>query len=93
VLVQGYFQSGNVVMISSRMALNKCLTVDAKGIISCRVPVTAIKNTAAHFQIVPSSFGPNAYKLRSMAYPDNYLAIVNGFLVGSVRKCRGREGW
>ena len=81
---QTYFVAGNVVMITSRTSL-KCLSVDNNGAVSCNVPPLKISTATAHFQIVPSIYSPTAYKLRNMAYPNFYLAIFNGNLIGNVR--------
>ncbi len=43
-------------------------------------------NSAGQFEVVQSQYSAAAIKLRNLAYPQFYLAIVNGYFIGNVSR-------
>jgi alpha-tubulin suppressor-like RCC1 family protein len=72
------------VVLTSRTCVGKCLLLDANGTVFCTGNPQYVDNTPTQFEIVGSTYSNTAIRFRSMAYPQRYLAIVNGYFVGNV---------
>lgn len=83
-LLQLHLKIGNVVVLTSRTCTNKCLVVDANGMLFCNGNPLYVNHLPSQFEVVGSTYSNTAIKLRSVAYPQYYLAIVNGCFVGNV---------
>ena len=76
---------GFIVSIAAR-STNMLLKMASNGMVECSGPVKQPPDLDCQFEVVgPAGAQPNAIRLHSVAYPQFYLAIVNGYFIGYVR--------
>ena len=65
----------------------KSFVLDATGALYCNGSCVKLDYIASHFEVVASPYSKTAFKLRSVAYPQYQLAILNSYLSGQVSNC------
>ena len=82
--MQDHLKVGFIVSITARTT-NNLLRVANNGMVECSGTLKQKPDLNCQFEVIgPGGAQPRAIRLRSMAYPQFYLAVVNGFFIGYV---------
>ena len=82
--LQDNLKVGFIVSIAAR-STNSLLKVASNGMVDCSGALKQPPDMECQFEVIgPAGAQPTAIRLRSVAYPQFYLAIVNGFFIGYV---------
>ena len=82
--MQDHLKPGYVISITAR-ATNNLLKVTNTGVAECSGVRKQPVDSDCQFEVMsPSGSQPRAIRLRSVAYPQFFLAIVNGYFIGYV---------
>jgi hypothetical protein len=83
-LPQDHLKVGFIVSVTAR-STNRLLKVASNGMVDCGGVLKQPLDMDCQFEVVgPAGAQPTAIRLRSVAYPQFYLAIVNGYFIGYV---------
>lgn len=82
--MQDHLKHGYIVSITARTT-NTSLKVTNAGMVECSGVLKQAVDRDCQFEVMsPSGSQPRAIRLRSVAYPQFYLAIINGYFIGYV---------
>jgi hypothetical protein len=83
---QDHLKVGFIVSITAR-STNRLLKVASNGMVECSGVLKQPPDMDCQFEVVGlAGAQPTAIRLHSVAYPQFYLAIVNGYFIGYVAK-------
>ena len=85
---QDHLKVGFIISITAR-STNSLLKVASNGMVECSGALKQSPDLDCQFEVVgpAGAAQPRAIRLRSVAYPQFYLAIVNGYFIGDVSFC------